>query len=440
MNLPHPHARKRMVTVPTINGPKEVYAPNLKFPKRASKYRDAYWIAPRHAVARGYRPKTARLLADPAAADYHERVAEECRRLNGDVARWLREHPVDKRPVFNGTVASLIDLYLKHPASPFHEKEFTTQQVYRGDLRMIETSVGARRLDHLTPLDFLSWYKKWRLPAEPGGPVRMARAKKAIVMLRLILTFGTLLELKDCIRLRAAIAEMRFEQGKPRRETMSYAQAASFVEEALNAGQVRLALGHACQFELMLRQGDVIGKWRPATEKASATARYRRGDSYWSGQMIFENLSSDAIIVIHPAKTKHAEVSFDLKRYPLIQRCLAHIPPEERRGAFVVDRHGQPFDRWSYSEAWRKIADRCGIPSSIWNMDNRASGVTEARDAGAALEDVSKAAAHASIETTRRIYDRSQVAVTNRVQDARVMARQQLSGVLDQDDPDPAAD
>ena len=88
----------------------------------------------------------------------------------------------------------------------------------------------------------------------------------------------------------------------------------------------------------------------------------------------------------------------------------------------------EPYRRRGYSKRWREIAERADIPREVWNMDGRASGVTEARDAGAQKSGVSRHAAHAGEETTRRIYDRaSGVAVTGRVQDLRVAKRARSS-------------
>lgn len=49
---------------------------------------------------------------------------------------------------------------------------------------------------------------------------------------------------------------------------------------------------------------------------------------------------------------------------------------------------------------------RRGGWAGVWNRDIRAGGITDARQAGANLDDVSKAAGHAGKAITARVYDR----------------------------------
>ena len=55
------------------------------------------------------------------------------------------------------------------------------------------------------------------------------------------------------------------------------------------------------------------------------------------------------------------------------------------------------FRRW-----WRIVADACGIPREVRNMDSRAGAITEASDAGADLEHIRHAATHSNISMTQR--------------------------------------
>ena len=101
------------------------------------------------------------------------------------------------------------------------------------------------------------------------------------------------------------------------------------------------------------------------------------------------------------------------------QQRIDLIPLSKRKGPLVVWDDGFPFDRWDYARRWREIATEAKIPVDVWNRDNRASGVTEARYAGATTDDISKHEGHSKPQTTRDIYDRSKLKVTRRIQTTR---------------------
>ena len=47
-----------------------------------------------------------------------------------------------------------------------------------------------------------------------------------------------------------------------------------------------------------------------------------------------------------------------------------------------------------FAELWRKVANKAGIASTVWNRDLRAAAVTEARQGAAPSDDVAKVAAN----------------------------------------------
>jgi hypothetical protein len=74
------------------------------------------------------------------------------------------------------------------------------------------------------------------------------------------------------------------------------------------------------------------------------------------------------------------------------------------------------------SQWFREIADAAGLPTSVWNMDARAGGITEAFEAGAEATAVQRAATHTSPAMTAR-YDRKTAAAPLEVAEARKRAR-----------------
>ena len=51
---------------------------------------------------------------------------------------------------------------------------------------------------------------------------------------------------------------------------------------------------------------------------------------------------------------------------------------------------------------WRIVATDAGIPVHVRNMDTRAGAISEAADAGVALEDIRHAATHSDVKMTAR--------------------------------------
>src|SRR5262249_38957586 len=114
------------------------------------------------------------------------------------------------------------------------------------------------------------WYRQWRAPKVIDRPERIDRAHDAVSMLRTILRFGFALGHDECGKLDERLATQRFEKGSAREQEMTYPQASAFVRTALDLGnrgvipQDRarsMAIGVAAQFELALRQKDIIGEW-----------------------------------------------------------------------------------------------------------------------------------------------------------------------------------
>jgi hypothetical protein len=66
-----------------------------------------------------------------------------------------------------------------------------------------------------------------------------------------------------------------------------------------------------------------------------------------------------------------------------------------------------------------EIARAAGIPDTVWNMDARAGGATEADEAGAALEAIQSALTHTKESTTLRYLRRGRSNKIGLVAEAR---------------------
>jgi hypothetical protein len=262
---------------------------------------------------------------------------------------WLaNERPA---PVFDGTLASLIDLYLSDGESPYHDLRHGTQRNYDQHLKLLKVSVGARRIDRLNGEDFRRWYRKLREPKSPGLPPRVARAHGCMTMLRILFGYGQILGLPNCDKAKGVLGEMRFKDTPPRKAVITYDQVLAFTQNAHELGQPELALAQALQFEGTLRQIDVIGEWLPDPQQPST----RR----WANGLLWQHIR-DYVLVEDTTKTGQ-ETSIDFTLYPLALAELQRVPPDQRVGPVIKDgRTGQPFKERRFQKKLARSGPHCG--------------------------------------------------------------------------------
>jgi hypothetical protein len=178
------------------------------------------------------------------------------------------------------------------------------------------------------------------------------------------------------------------------------------------------------QFELTLRQKDVIGEWEPAP-LAEGGILYK--GTRWVNGIVWTDIDAD--LILHKKHTKTGEmVDYDLKLHPTILEEIARVPPERRVGPLIIsERTGEPYKHRTFTQTWRKLANAAGIPPEVWNMDARAGGISEGYDAGASQTDNMKQAGHRRGETSAR-YNRSSLPQTSRVARLRLAKRDENKG------------
>ena len=234
-----------------------------------------YWIATQ--VRRNVMDFPDKCIPLPPDADWEalSRLCHEhCARLDDWIAT-QRAADVQTQPGYDGTVLSACQLYQRHPYSRFHKVKHNTRKSYTDSLKIIETTVGKRLIRNLTVLDVQHWYDEWRKPTAKDGPERIDRAHDAVSMFKTVLRFvAAALRRQECKQLISDLeyagSLVRFERGGAREEEMTFAQASAFIREALEMGRASaipaerarcMAIGVAAQFELLLRQKDIIGDW-----------------------------------------------------------------------------------------------------------------------------------------------------------------------------------
>lgn len=417
-------------------------APGLKKRPRANGTIAYYWVATSadpNPLAKAYQIKTCRLHGD----EYE--IAHLCRRHTKELQLWLSENGGARPDAFDGSLKSLIQQYRRTPESSYHRLKHSTRVMYDESLDLLERSFTVKNIGKLTGLDFRRWYDKLKQPAPhtekeiaeaaaeqralQRKPERVRRAFKALQLVRIIVKFGVVANIPECERLATALSNMEFSAPAARKARVTFEQTKAFCEKAIALGRISMAQAQALQFELTLRQIDVIGEWEPAEPDAGGIVdRGRR----WSGGALWSHIDEDGVFEKQTTKQLSSETTHvamhDTMAYPYLRQMLDLTPPEKRIGPIVKDEaSGLPYRHRHFCEIWREIADAVGIPKQVWNRDSRAGGVTEGSDAGADIEHLRHHATHSDVQTTGR-YNRQTVEKTRKVAELRVAHRAVKNG------------
>ncbi|KQV35539.1 hypothetical protein ASE37_09960 [Rhizobium sp. Root268] len=214
---------------------------------------------------------------------------------------------------------------------------------------------------------------------------------------------------------------MRFHAPRGRKEALSFAQAKAICDHAITNGRISIALAQGLQFELTLRQVDVIGQWEKGDNRTGGgiTDRGQR----WRDGLLWSDIDSNGILVKTTNKTgKVAE--HDTMQYPVLRSIIDRVPISKRVGPMIkCETTGLPYLRRHFIDTWREMADAVGVPKSVWNRDSRAGGITEGGDAGADIEMLHHHANHEDAATTQ-LYNRGTLGKTREVARLRVAFRQ----------------
>jgi site-specific recombinase XerD len=409
--------------------PQRSAKPGLKYRQTAAGPQP-YWVAKQ--VVRDPKDFPDRTIRLPIDAD-EETLAAICRDHTARLFAWIESVQLGAEPGiprYNGSVLSACRLYQEHPRSRFHKVARNTRKSYMDSLKIIESNVGARRVRSLTVLDVEHWYEEWRKPAETGGAERIDRAHDAVSMFKTVMRFLAALRHQDCKQLAEELQLIKFEKGGSREEQMTYAQVSAFIRMAIELGRsgiipqergLYMAIGTTAQFELLLRQKDIIGQWDPLTVGAKTPAGKHVmtvGAEVWSGYFAWENIPGWRWRMRTSKSKYRSAADFDLANYSLLMPLLEAVPREQRVGAIVKGEHGLPMRETSYRRWFRQIARAAAIPDEVWNMDTRAGGATEAEEAGAALEDIQGLMTHSKENMTLRYLRKRSKRIEN-VADAR---------------------
>jgi hypothetical protein len=265
-----------------------------------------YWIA--RQVARNTMGFPDSCIPLPRGAD-DEMLADLCQYHTARLLAWIAAAETMTEPPltvtsYDGSVRSACRIYQEHPHSRFHRIKYNTRATYVSSLKVIEATVGGRLIRNLTVFDVEHWYEEWRKPAihedadgnQVVGAERIKRAHDAVTMFRTVLRFSAALRHPSCKQLDEELSKVKFEKAGAREQEMTYSHVVGFIRTALELGAKdvipiaparNMATGVAAQFELLLRQKDIIGEWpktimdqeKAVRRGATSKSKYRAATS-----------------------------------------------------------------------------------------------------------------------------------------------------------------
>jgi hypothetical protein len=274
------------------------------------------------------------------------------------------------------TVADLVERYRTDARSRYHQIRFNVRQNYDSGIRRIVKDAGRLRIADLNAATIQRLYEEW----SAGG--KLAQGRALVGKLRLVSGFGvTVLEDEACMRLSSILHKMRFARAKKRSESVTESYAKAIRAKAHEMGRPSIALAQAFQFDLPLKQTDVIGQWAPNSESGVGVSDVlKNGMGKWIRGIRWEEI--DENLILHHVTSMHQkQVELDLKRAPMVMEELKKIGKPPSRGPVIVSElDGKPWSQNEFRRWWRKIANAAGVPDNVKNRDSsRAVGSNENR-------------------------------------------------------------
>jgi hypothetical protein len=382
------------------------------------------WRATKAAVKAGYPVKSVNLAS---MADNDRLLRGRCIKLQLEMLEWLSNG--ERQAIrFDGTFLTLLDIYHTDPKSTYFKLKHSSRGPYDVYIRMMRAEIGKCRLDRTDGVDLLDWFAAWAAPAAEGGKRQVAKARMALSVLKAALTFGVMRRLPACAEFRAVLDAMKRKfEGLPARKIIMSADRVTAAREAAHvAGHAPAALAYAIQFEGIVRQWDVKGQWVPLDDRQPSAVIYK--GKKWIGPT-WANVDASLVLRWTPTKTETTtapEIVVDLRSCPMVMEELQDVPLSARKGPLIVNPEtGRPYSHDQFNEVWRAAAHIAGIPKKAWNRDLRKSGSTEARQAGAPIDDLKKLMGHTpETEVTAEVYDMANLEAHRRIAAARKVQRE----------------
>lgn len=383
--------------------PKIENTPGLRWRKVKDGW-SASWQARTDIARAGYLPRWMPLWKGTEPDEYQRAaISDRCNAYQADMLVWAKGG-LPSVGAYDGTWRSLIDRFLNDPDSIFAKKRYSTRKAYDYSCRRIEatsgdfgpglTKFGDVRVVDTNARLLLRLYEGW-----VGNEGHITLGHRLMTMVQILAKFGsTILEDDACTKLLVIKHNMRFAKSKSRDKIITAEQAIAVRAMAHAKGRPSIALAQAFQFDIAIRQKDVIGEWEPLSEKTLSDIQV--GQRKWVRGIRWSEI--DENLILHHETSKRGKfITRDLKLAPMVMEEFAKQFPDglPKTGAIIVE-DGLPYPNTRFSKLWREIATAAGVPAEVWNMDSRAGAITEAMMAGVEPEHVRQFATHSNLQTT----------------------------------------
>jgi hypothetical protein len=376
---------------------------------------EARWYCRSDLIKKGFRPSSMRVWAgvgDLLNADNVNYIQDRAQSLQAEMLAW--SHGALKFGRYDGTIKTLAQCYQTDPDSPYHKVRYVSRRYYNVLLEKLIGGHGHELISDIKARHALRWYEEW----SKDGKLTMGHSMMG--MLRTIINFGmTILEDGECARLSAVLSKMKFKTGKARTERLTAEQATAIRKRAHEKGLHSIALAQAFQFDCILRQKDVLGEWVPLEEPGVSDVLWKQ--QKWIRGLRWEEIDAN-MVLNHVTSKRQKMLEIPLAGAPMVMEELQQVERKASGPIIINDSTGRPWHSMWFRRQWRQIANECGVPKEVRNMDSRAGAISEATDAGADLEHIRQAATHSDIAMTQR-YSRGDADKTANVLRIRVAHR-----------------
>lgn len=314
------------------------------------------------------------------------------------------------------TLSDLISGYQTHPNSGYHKLRYHVRKNHEGLLKRIDARYGAMPLTEIRAAQLKAWHDEW----SAGGKASIAQSM--LGQISTMSSFGIVwLEEPECERICLVLGKLKTQPANPRGVFLEAHQAEAVRMVAHSWGWHSMALAQAFQFDLMLRQKDVIGEMVPFAEPGESDVRFR--GQKWLRGIRWEEVDADMVLT-HTTSKRKKPIEAELLLCPMIVEELAFIGGRKASGPIIINEcTGMPWSAAEYRRKWRMLANAAGVPKEVCNMDSRAGAISEAYAAGVPEDQIRQAATHSSASMTQRYNRNRDRGVRSNVLAMRAQAR-----------------
>jgi hypothetical protein len=288
--------------------------------------------------------------------------------------------------VHGRTLSGLIKAYQTDPTSTYHGLRYHVRKNHESMLRRLSEQHGHTPLSDIRARTIKLWHMGW----SEGGKLSVAQA--FLSQLSTMCGFGlTMLEDPECERIALVLNKLKRGFAKP---TPKKAQVTADYATAFRS----MALAQAIQFELGVRQKDVVGEWVPFKEPGDSEIRFR--GQKWLRGIRWEEVGTDMVLT-HTTSKKQKPLKADLTIAPMIVEELAFMGGRKATGPIIINEiTGAPWSAAEFRRKWRIVADAAGIPKSVKSMHSRHGAASEAFKAKVNKDDIRHSLTHSDVSQT----------------------------------------